>query len=314
MSRWWRAYEDSVDHPKLLKLSDKMHRAWFTLQCIASANDGVLPPAADIAVRLREKHPKVAEWITHLVKAGLIDNVDGVFKPHNWDSRQFKSDTSTPRVKAFRDRKKVMAGKSDTVVGINVSGNVSGNVSETSNETPPEAEAEAESETEQSRADAGPPVDEDLGRKASALAAAVSALFLSRSLPLPKLDRCLFWLTQGYSHDNVISGVEMVLKRGKRPAALEYFDGAIRDQFDANPPLRAGSAAPIQNVFVEVGTLEWGCWEQEHRRLGKRPPPQRDTRIDGVIKTGWWFVTRVPEGYDECTGERISTTEAEDAA
>jgi hypothetical protein len=87
-----------------------MHRAWFTLQCIASANGGVLPPAGDIALRLRLKPSKVGEWITLLVGAGLIDRDGDVFRPHNWDERQYKTDTVDPtaasRAKKYRDRKR----------------------------------------------------------------------------------------------------------------------------------------------------------------------------------------------------------------
>lgn len=87
-----------------------MHRAWFTLQCIASANGGVLPPASDIALRLRMKPAKVCEWISHLVAGGLLDNDAGTFRPHNWDERQYKTDTVDPtaasRAKRYRDRRR----------------------------------------------------------------------------------------------------------------------------------------------------------------------------------------------------------------
>lgn len=76
MSLWWRAECGSIDHPKLLKLSDSMHRAWYTLMCVAGANGGALPPTEDIAIRLRMNKAKVAEWITKLVQADLFDNVE----------------------------------------------------------------------------------------------------------------------------------------------------------------------------------------------------------------------------------------------
>jgi hypothetical protein len=108
MSRWWRAEDTSIDHPKLLRLSDAMHRAWYTLMCISSANGGCLPPVDDIALRLRMKPGQVAAWITHLVTAGLFDNDNGTFRPHNWDRRQYKTDVTDPtnaaRQKRYRDR------------------------------------------------------------------------------------------------------------------------------------------------------------------------------------------------------------------
>jgi hypothetical protein len=58
-----------------------------------------LPAGAteDIAARLRVKPAKVAEWITRLVQSKLIDNDGGVFSPHNWDTRQYKSDVTGER-------------------------------------------------------------------------------------------------------------------------------------------------------------------------------------------------------------------------
>jgi len=107
---WWRASDGSIDHPKLLKLSDAMHRAWFTLMCIASANGGSLPPLEDIALRLREKPARIATWIAHLVAGELFDNDGGIFKPHNWDKRQYKTDaadmTNAERQKNFRKRQR----------------------------------------------------------------------------------------------------------------------------------------------------------------------------------------------------------------
>lgn len=131
MSRWFRFYDDAINDPKVLRLSDAMFRAWMTLLCIASKNDGVLPPLADVALMLRTKATKVAEWLAALTAAGLIDNNDGIFAPHNWNARQFKSDVSTERVKRFRKQQR--------------------NVSETVSETAPETEQKQITETEQSR-------------------------------------------------------------------------------------------------------------------------------------------------------------------
>lgn len=87
-----------------------MHRAWYTLLCVASANGGQLPPVADIALRLRVKPEKIASWIAALVDGGLIDNVDGIFKPHNWDRRQYKTDardgTGAARQRKHREKQR----------------------------------------------------------------------------------------------------------------------------------------------------------------------------------------------------------------
>lgn len=119
-NRWWRAYDGAVDDPKLGALTDKQHRAWFNLLCIASANDGTLPPIPAVAFKLRTTPDKAKRLIAELAAIGLFDVTETGARPHNWSGRQYKSDSSTERVKRFRDKK--------------------GNVSSTVSETPPETE------------------------------------------------------------------------------------------------------------------------------------------------------------------------------
>ncbi|MGX9392547.1 hypothetical protein ACWX0K_20435 [Nitrobacteraceae bacterium UC4446_H13] len=302
MTRWFRLYDDVINDPKLLKLPEALRWAWVALLCIASKNGGKLPATDDVALMLRVPEAKAAEYITKLVKAKLFEHQDGVFVPHNWEGRQFKSDSSNERVKKHRDTKRNVTSKQDCNVTSTVTGNVTEGVTPTVTVTPPEAEAETEAESEQSRADAGAPIDEDLKRRASALGAGISAHFVSRNLPIPNLDRCLLWLTQGYAQGTVLAAVETVMKRGKPIATLEYFDGAIRDQHAKAPPA-AELLVVSMKVFVEHGTPEWHCHCDDRKRRGLPPPICRDTRIENVIKTGWWFDSRVPEGYDEATYE-----------
>ena len=77
--RWFRMDDDMINHPKVLRLSDGMFRAWVKLLCMASKNDGKLPSTADNVVMLRLKPARVAEWITALTAAGLFDNFDDAF-------------------------------------------------------------------------------------------------------------------------------------------------------------------------------------------------------------------------------------------
>jgi hypothetical protein len=111
MSRWWRAYDEAVDDPKLILLGDKAHRAWFCLMCVASANGGVLPDIKIVAVKLRTTPQRAAAALAELVQAGLFDQrEDSKFEPHNWSARQYKSDVTDPtnadRQKRYRDRKR----------------------------------------------------------------------------------------------------------------------------------------------------------------------------------------------------------------
>ena len=110
-SHWWRAYDAAIDHAKLLLLTDRQHRAWFNLMCLASANDGHLPEMKVLALKLRMSPAKVATVLAELKAAVLFDDVDGKIVPHNWNSRQYKTDVTDPtnaeRQQRYRDRHRV---------------------------------------------------------------------------------------------------------------------------------------------------------------------------------------------------------------
>jgi len=106
MSRWWRAYDEAVDDPKLILLTDKQFRAWFNLCCLCSQNGGQLPAAAAIGVKLRISTEKAKHLVAELVALGLIDANDGGASMHNWANRQYQSDSSTARVKRFRNARR----------------------------------------------------------------------------------------------------------------------------------------------------------------------------------------------------------------
>ena len=97
--RWFRFYGDAINDPKVLKLSDRLHRVWVGLLCIASQNDdGKLPSMEDCALMLRLQTERMAEALVSLVGAGLLDRDETGLSPHNWASRQYKSDGSAERM------------------------------------------------------------------------------------------------------------------------------------------------------------------------------------------------------------------------
>jgi hypothetical protein len=107
MSRWFRFYDDTINDPKALKLSDKTFRIWVGMLCLASKNDGVLPSFEDMTILLRIKPEKLQPEIEKLIKAELLDHDDGGIKPHNWNTRQYKTDVTDPtnatRQKRYRN-------------------------------------------------------------------------------------------------------------------------------------------------------------------------------------------------------------------
>jgi hypothetical protein len=130
MSRWFRFYDCALDDPKVQKLSDRLFKTWINILCIASKSGGSLPCASDIAFMMRLSDGETADRMSALVEAGLIDELEHGYEPHNWSKRQFKSDGSTERVKRFRASER----------------NVSCPVSETVDETGPETETDTDTE------------------------------------------------------------------------------------------------------------------------------------------------------------------------
>lgn len=126
MSRWFRVYDDMVDDPKVQRLAPPLFKALVNLWCLASQNAGNLPSMDAIAFKLRTSVEKTQKILEKLRDAGLLDGDESDSRPHNWDSRQFKSDQSNERVKRYRERQR----------------NVTPIVTQAVTETPPETETE----------------------------------------------------------------------------------------------------------------------------------------------------------------------------
>lgn len=110
MSRWFRFYTGVVDDPKAQMLSPELFKHWVNVLCIAAQHDGILPDVAVSAFTLRMKPEKVAQVLTQLHGAGLLDKTETSFAPHNWNGRQYKTDetdvTNAERQKNFRKKKR----------------------------------------------------------------------------------------------------------------------------------------------------------------------------------------------------------------
>jgi hypothetical protein len=122
MTRWFRFYQEALDDPKVQRLDPFDFKCWVNMLCLACRNEGKLPPVADISFALRLSVNDCQTVLERLSNGGLIDRASGGpngmhHAIHNWEKRQYKSDTSTPRVKRFRERSEtvtVTAPETDT--------------------------------------------------------------------------------------------------------------------------------------------------------------------------------------------------------
>ena len=109
MTRWFRFYQEALDDPKVQKLDPPDFKTWVNMLCLTCRNDGKLPAVPDIAFALRLSIDDCQTVLRRLSDGGLIDSLSGGpngshYAMHKWDERQYKSDTSTHRVKRFRER------------------------------------------------------------------------------------------------------------------------------------------------------------------------------------------------------------------
>jgi len=114
---WFRAYTEMVDDEKLrlLAFEDRWH--FVALMCckgmgLLDAGDDLLMLRRKLAVKLGLAMRELETMADRLEEVGLIDAA--TFQPVAWEDRQFQSDSSTPRVKAYRERMKRSGNVSET--------------------------------------------------------------------------------------------------------------------------------------------------------------------------------------------------------
>lgn len=103
---WLRFYTDSLDNPKVQRLSPELFRAWVNMLCLARLHDGILPPIEDIAFRLRVTTTRAAEWVSALTERRFLEQEGDSVIPHDWDEHQYPSDDSAGRKRRQRARQK----------------------------------------------------------------------------------------------------------------------------------------------------------------------------------------------------------------
>lgn len=110
--KWLRLYTEVLDDPKILSLSYEMRWHWMAILCVFRRNPEIFSKNFEEILKekslkfaLRVTENKLRKILEQLINAGLIDRVDQGLTPHNWDGRQYQSDTSAERTRRYRRRK-----------------------------------------------------------------------------------------------------------------------------------------------------------------------------------------------------------------
>lgn len=285
MSRWFRFYGETLNNAKVQRLPGDLFKAWVNLLCLASAADGVIPKGEDIAFALRMMPEEADDIVAQLLKRNLLEDRGEFYVPHNWDERQFKSDTSTNRVREHRSR----STKQDETVSCNVS------------ETPPETE---QSRTETEQTSASPAAAPSRSRKKQAI-----------RLPddwQPDQSARDYASRQGLSSGEIAREVEKFRNHARandRTASdwgAAWRNWCVKAAEFMNKPPPADPSAPEQQLFPALpGSPSFLAWK---RHCASRDEPasrtmKRQLELRELEGRPYEFPSEWPPGY-------VKTTEA----
>ncbi|CAN7304869.1 hypothetical protein LJR296_001430 [Cupriavidus necator] len=112
---WFRMYTEAVDDEKLRLLA--FEDRWHFVALLCCKGQGVLDDAGPllmrkVAVKLGLDVRTLEDVARRLAEVGLIDEKS--LQPIAWDERQMRSDSSTERVRAYRERMKQEGNVSET--------------------------------------------------------------------------------------------------------------------------------------------------------------------------------------------------------
>lgn len=104
---WFRFYNEVLNDRKVQSLADWIFKIWVNCLCLASMNEtfhGNIGTIDDVSYALRETKERVTEAFHTLVTIGILVTENETFHLAAWKKRQFKSDSSTERVRKHRER------------------------------------------------------------------------------------------------------------------------------------------------------------------------------------------------------------------
>ena len=143
--QWFRMYAEAVDDEKLRLLS--FEDRWHFVALLCCKASGILDDKSPlmirkVAIKLGLDPKTLEEVAQRLSEVELIDRQ--TLQPLAWGSRQFESDYSKERVRAYRERKKHERNKDVTLQKRDRDVTVTAQETETEAETETETESEAE--------------------------------------------------------------------------------------------------------------------------------------------------------------------------
>jgi hypothetical protein len=250
---WFRFYSAALRNPKVAKLSDRDFRLWVTLLATASENDGRLPPADELKHMLNARLDHLLTGVQRLISAGLIDALEHGYTPHNWEKFQYKSDSSTERVRKHRSERNV-------------------------SETPPE---QIQNRTEVIK----PPTQQTEPPRAPALldrlfeAAGIASFREERHPGLLRIQPIRALIDQGYDLDADILPIIRERSRNVTFSSWQYFVPAIVESARLKSAIPPKPEVPAEDwpkrIAVWQQSRTWAqAWGPKPGETGCKVPPE----------------------------------------
>jgi hypothetical protein len=200
-SQWFRFYDEALNDPKVQSLDGDTFKVWINLLCVTSQCDGHIF-FDDISFHLRMGDKEALAYCVKLADKGLLIPSEHGYIPNAWEKRQYKTDTSADRTKAYRERKKL--AKRDGVV--------------TSHVTPPDTDTDTDTEL----------------KKINKKSAIPKSVFLESPKPPPKKF--------SYSQEFLRFWEAYPYQKGSKARAQELYDNALNNGVLHDELLRAATA------------------------------------------------------------------------
>lgn len=119
---WFRYYNGTANDRKLRRIAAQMGiqrvivlGAWAGIMEMANSSpvwgcllddDGTPLTVENMSEDIGIDNETFQKLLHHFEARAMLANIDGIRHLTNWDKRQFQSDTSTERVRAYRERQK----------------------------------------------------------------------------------------------------------------------------------------------------------------------------------------------------------------
>lgn len=109
---WFRFYCEFANDPKVQEMPEEHQRRLVMIFCLRCSDVLGTLRERSLAFHLRISEPQLMESKDIFMEAGFVDEDWNVL---NWDKRQFISDSSTTRTRAYRERKRTSQERHEDV-------------------------------------------------------------------------------------------------------------------------------------------------------------------------------------------------------